>query len=201
MVSASCVLPHMSSDFFPLEVLLLEGVMLVIIVILDGAGLSRVVDRYQKNAAMLRRRNWHPHTITMIFAGAILLMLNLHIRGMHLGSCAEQGRPDPQPSRFKYFNTNSYTTVGYGKFLLPGNWRELAPSWQFPVCSLLHGRPTRGSMWCKSNTIQSQHCGKAAKRRSFHYGVRTMPSQRNSVEVQRKRRESITDEPGNVATV
>jgi hypothetical protein len=196
------VLPHMSSDFIAVEVLLPGRVMLVIIVVLDGAGLSRIVDHYQRNAAMLRRRNWHPHTATMIFAGAILLVLTLHITGACIwGVALHQVGLIPNLRDSLYFNTNSYTTIGYGKFLLPENWPELTPSWQFPVCSLLPGRPARGSMWCKSNTIGSQHCGRAAKTRSFHDGVRTLPSQRNSVEAQRKRRESRTDEPGNVATV
>ena len=66
-------------DFIPLEVILFGGVMLLIIVLIHGAGLDRIVARYKRKADMMRAKEMHPHLATYIFAGSILLMLALHI--------------------------------------------------------------------------------------------------------------------------
>ena len=74
MVSACYVSPNISSDFIPVEVLLLGGVMLVIVLI-HGAGLSRIVARYDQKADVLRRKNWHPHMATVILQARFCLCL------------------------------------------------------------------------------------------------------------------------------
>jgi hypothetical protein len=128
MPFASFLPQHISSDFIPVEVLLLGGVMLVIIVLLHGAGLSRIVARYERKADILRQRQWHPHMAPLIFAGAILLMLALHVTEACIwGVVLSKTGLIPNLRDSIYFSANTYTTIGYGKFLLPEDWRELGP--------------------------------------------------------------------------
>ena len=153
MVSACYVSPNISSDFIPVEVLLLGGVMLVIIVLIHGAGLSRIVARYDQRADMLRRKNWHPHLATVIFAGAILFMLALHITEACIwGVVLNRVGLIANLRDSIYFSANTYTTIGYGKFLLPDSWRELSPI--MAISGLFTFAWTTGEMF---NVVQSQH--------------------------------------------
>jgi MFS family permease len=128
MLTASSLLPQLSSDFIPVEVLLFGGLMLVIVVLIHGAGLGHIVDRYKRKADKLRARESHPKLAVLIFAGAILLMLALHISeaatwGVVLNKAGLIGNLRDSI----YFSANTYTTIGYGKMILPDNWRELSP--------------------------------------------------------------------------
>ena len=128
MHTASWLLPQLSSDFIPVEVLLFGGVMLVIIVLIHGTGLDHIVNRYKRKADRLRARESHPKLAVLIFAGAILLMLALHIFeaciwGIVLNKVGLIGNLRDSI----YFSANTYTTIGYGKMILPDNWRELSP--------------------------------------------------------------------------
>ena len=112
----------------PVEVLAFGAGMLLIIVLLHGAGLDGVTTRYKKRSEMLRNRGWHPRLATPVFAGSILLMLCLHllesiIWGLVLNKA---GLISDLRDSF-YFSANTYTTLGYGRMLLPYDWRELAP--------------------------------------------------------------------------
>jgi hypothetical protein len=127
MLIASSFL-QLSRDFVPLKVLAFGGVMLVIIVLLHGAGLDRIVARYKRKVDTYRRRDIHPQAAALIFASAILLMLLLHV--------VEAGIWGVVLHRFGlivslrdsiYFSANTYTTIGYGKMILPEDWRELSP--------------------------------------------------------------------------
>lgn len=145
--------PNLSSDFIPVEVLLLGGVMLVIIVLIHGAGLSKIVSRYERKAEMLRQKNWHPHMATAIFAGAILLMLVLHITEACIwGVVLNKVGLIPNLRDSIYFSANTYTTIGYGKFILPDSWRELAPI--MAISGLFTFAWTTGVMF---DVVHSQH--------------------------------------------
>ena len=54
--------------WIPLEVLIFGGVMLVIIVLLHGAGLDRIVTRYKRRSDTLRAKGRSPHFATFVFA-------------------------------------------------------------------------------------------------------------------------------------
>ena len=128
MPMASILLPSIPSDFIPLEVLLLGGVMLVMIVLLHGAGLDRIVARYKRKADVLRTKGLHPQLATAIFAGSILLMLALHITEACIwGVVLNRVGLIPNLRDSIYFSANTYTTIGYGLNILPQSWRELAP--------------------------------------------------------------------------
>ena len=124
----AALLPQFLSDFVPLEVLLFGGVMLVIIVLIHGAGLDRIVNRYKRKADRLRAKRRHPHLATYIFAGAILLMLLLHVTESVLwGAVLYKVGLINNLRDSMYFSANTYTTIGYGFNILPQSWRELAP--------------------------------------------------------------------------
>ena len=128
MLASSMATGTFSSDFVPLEVLLFGGVMLLIIVLVHGAGLNRIVERYRRKADELRTKEWHPHLATYIFAGAILFMLALHLfEAFVWGVVLNKFGLIASLRDSIYFSANTYTTIGYGLMILPQSWRELAP--------------------------------------------------------------------------
>src|SRR5271169_1769580 len=115
MPMATILLPSIPSDFIPVEVLLFGGLMLVIIVLLHGAGLDRIVARYKRKADVLRTKGLHPQLATAIFAGSILLMLALHITEACIwGVVLNRVGLIPNLRDSIYFSANTYTTIGYG---------------------------------------------------------------------------------------
>lgn len=121
-------LPQFYSDFVPVEVILFGGIMLVLIVLYHGAGLSWIVEHYKKKADGLRLTSLHPSLATYIFASAILFMLALHIsEGFLWGLVLNKFGLIASLRDSIYFSANTYTTIGYGIMILPSNWRELSP--------------------------------------------------------------------------
>lgn len=120
--------PQLSSDFVPIEVLLFGGAMLLIIVLIHGAGLDRIVVRYKRKADMLRTKELHPHLATYVFAAAILFLLLLHVTEAAIwGAVLYKVGLISNLRDSMYFSANTYTTIGYGLMILPQSWRELAP--------------------------------------------------------------------------
>jgi hypothetical protein len=112
----------------PIEVLGFGSVMLVIIVLIHGAGLDRIIDRYKGRSDVLRRKLWHPYLATSLFAVTILLMLFLHVFEVCVWGVALNRTGLITSFRDSmYFSANTYTTIGYGLMILPYNWRELSP--------------------------------------------------------------------------
>jgi hypothetical protein len=115
-------------EFIPIEVLLFGGFMLLVIVLIHGAGLGWIVDRYKARLDRLREKQRHPRFATYIFSAAILTMLLLHVSEATIwGIVLYKVRLINNLRDSIYFSANTYTTIGYGKFILPDNWRELGP--------------------------------------------------------------------------
>lgn len=120
--------PRLFPDFIPLEVLLFGGVMLLIIVLIHGAGLDYIVALYKRKAERLLARERHPKLAVYIFAAAILFMLLLHITEACIwGVVLNKSGLIASLRDSIYFSANTYTTIGYGKMILPESWRELSP--------------------------------------------------------------------------
>jgi len=68
-----------------------------------------------------------------------------------------------------YFSANTYTTIGYGKFLLPDSWRELSPI--MAISGLFTFAWTTGEMF---NVVHSQHdlVAELSARRGKRKGLR-----------------------------
>src|SRR5271167_2477389 len=100
----------------PIEVLGFGSIMLVIIVLIHGAGLDRIIARHKRKSEELRQRSWHPHLATTIFAAAILFMLFLHVFEICVWGIALRGTGLIGNLRDSmYFSANTYTTIGYGQ--------------------------------------------------------------------------------------
>jgi hypothetical protein len=124
----SIVWVDIRAELIPLDVLVLGGVMLLIITIIHGIGLDGIVARYRRKAKILRERNWHPSLAILVFAGAILLMLFLHLVETCIWAFALRGLGlVPNLRDAAYFSANTYTTLGMGPMALPHSWRELSP--------------------------------------------------------------------------
>jgi len=124
----AALLPQFYSDFVPVEVLLFGGFMLLVIVLIHGAGLNRIVARYRRKADELRAKEWHPFLANYILAGTILFMLVLHVfEAMVWGLVLNKVGLIASRRDSMYFSANTYTTIGYGLMILPESWRELAP--------------------------------------------------------------------------
>jgi len=112
----------------PIEVLTVGGVMLVVIVLIHGAGLDRNIARYKRRCDTLRKKGRHPQLALWTFAGAILLMLCLHLLEICIwGIVLNRAGLIGDLRNAIYFSANTYTTLGYGEMILPHSWQELGP--------------------------------------------------------------------------
>jgi Ion channel len=115
-------------DEIPYQVLGLGSVMLIIITLIHGAGLDWIVGRFDRRSQKLETRRRSPHLASLVFSFAILLMLFLHIMELAIwGLVLNLSGLVPNLRDSVYFSANTYTTIGYGKMILPENWRELSP--------------------------------------------------------------------------
>ena len=128
MLAHPDMLDPVQSSKIPLEVLGSGSLMLVIITLIHGAGLDWIVGRFDRRSEKLRERRRSPHLASLIFSYAILLMLFLHISELVIwGVVLNVSGLIPNLRDSVYFSANTYTTIGYGKMILPDNWRELSP--------------------------------------------------------------------------
>jgi len=115
-------------DVVAIEVIGLGSIMLVIIILIHGAGLDNIVAFYKRRAEVLRKKGRHPRVAALVFAGSILLMLFLHMAEISLWGVALRGLGLVANYRDAvYFSANTYTTLGMGAMALPHSWRELSP--------------------------------------------------------------------------
>jgi hypothetical protein len=115
------------SDVMPAADLLLGGAMLIFIVLVHAAGVRALTTHVlRRTQAILQRPSrWHAD---LLMASIVFILLALHVLEIILWAAllAKSGLvPDWRAAGF--FAGNTYTTVGYGKFVLPDGWRMLAP--------------------------------------------------------------------------
>ncbi|MEO8741481.1 MAG: ion channel [Casimicrobiaceae bacterium] len=111
----------------PAADLIFGGAMLVVIVLMHATGVrfitNHVVARWQ--AIMQRPTAWRAD---LLMSSSVFVLLALHLVEMLAWAAAlvYSGLvPDWRSAGF--FAGNTYTTVGYGAFVLPNGWRMLAP--------------------------------------------------------------------------
>ena len=122
------MLMRIPDDLIPFAVIGLGAAMLVVIIIIHGYGIDRIVARYKRRAASLRKTCWHPGLAVFVFAGTILLMLLLHMIEICLwGLVLRGGGLVRNLHEAAYFSANTYTTLGMGPMALPHIWHELSP--------------------------------------------------------------------------
>src|SRR5450432_1996886 len=111
----------------PAADLVFGGAMLVIIVLMHATGVrfitNHVVARWQ--IIMKRPTAWRAD---LLMGGSVFVLLALHLVEMlaWAASLVYSGLVADWRSA-GFFAGNTYTTVGYGAFVLPNGWRMLAP--------------------------------------------------------------------------
>jgi hypothetical protein len=117
---------HMT-QVMPVPDFFFGGGMLLLIVLIHAAGMRMLTDRFEMRMQQLgpRGSTWRPD---LLMGVVVLLMLLLHLVEIWVWSAAlvYSGLVDNWRAA-GFFAANTYTTVGYGNFVLPDGWHMLAP--------------------------------------------------------------------------
>jgi hypothetical protein len=120
------VIEHLS-QVMPAADFLFGGGMLLIVVLLHATGMRWLTNRFETRAqALLRAPSaWRPDVLLGIVVAAMLM---LHIVEIFVWTAALVWSGLVHNWRAAgFFAANTYTTVGYGNFVLPDGWHMLAP--------------------------------------------------------------------------
>jgi len=117
---------HLSA-VMPAADLLFGGAVMIFIVLVHAAGVRAVTTHVLRRtqAIMQHPSRWQAD---LLMSSIVFMLLSLHVAEMILWAAAlvYSGLvPDWRSAGF--FAGNTYTTVGYGNFILPNGWRMLAP--------------------------------------------------------------------------
>src|SRR5450631_387604 len=120
------VLQHLS-EVIPAADLIFGGAMLLAIVIFHATGVRFVTNHVVRHSLIILQRPtaWRAD---LLMSGTVFMLLSLHLLEIVIWAAAlvYSGLvPDWRTSGF--FAGNTYTTVGYGAFVLPLGWHMLAP--------------------------------------------------------------------------
>jgi hypothetical protein len=118
---------HHLATVMPAADLLFGGAMLIIVMLVHAAGVRALTTHVlrRSEAIMQRPSLWHAD---LLMGGVVFALLGLHVLEIFLWAAAlvYSGLvPDWRAAGF--FAGNTYTTVGYGAFVLPLGWHMLAP--------------------------------------------------------------------------
>jgi len=120
------LLEHLSA-VMPAADLFFGGAMMIFIVLVHAAGVRAVTTHVLRRTQVIMQRpsRWEAD---LLMASIVFMLLSLHTVEMIMWAAAlvYSGLvPDWRSAGF--FAGNTYTTVGYGNFILPNGWRMLAP--------------------------------------------------------------------------
>jgi hypothetical protein len=115
------------SEVMPVADLLLGGAMLILIMLVHTAGVRATTNHvaHRSSALMARPSRWRAD---LLMSGMVFALLGLHLLEIFAwaASLVYSGLvPDWRVAGF--FAGNTYTTIGYGNFILPDGWKMLAP--------------------------------------------------------------------------
>ena len=117
---------HMT-QVMPVPDFVFGGGMLLLIVLIHATGMRMLTDRFEMRMQQLgpQGSTWRPD---LLMGVVVLLMLLLHLAEIWVWSAAlvYSGLVDNWRAA-GFFAANTYTTVGYGNFVLPDGWHMLAP--------------------------------------------------------------------------
>ena len=121
------LIQHMT-QVMPLPDFVFGGVMLLLIVLVHATGMRMLTDRFEMRIQALNHRShstWRPDLLLGI---VVLLLLLLHLSEIWVWAAALVYSGLVADWRAAgFFAANTYTTVGYGNFVLPEGWHMLAP--------------------------------------------------------------------------
>ena len=115
-------------DIKPMAALGIGAFMLVLLVLLHGAGLHGILVLHKRRVRRLLVGRPHLIRAIFMFGVAVFLMLALHIGGFGAWAYVliKLGLV-PRVNDALYFSANAYTTLGFGNVDLEGHWRNIAP--------------------------------------------------------------------------
>ena len=128
MIDIPGLLARIPDRFKPMAAIGIGAAMLVVIVLIHGAGLHSMLVRRQRWERRLRRERPYIFLVLLLFGWSVFLMLALHIAEfaiwayalLYMGLIANAYDA-------LYFCANAYTTLGYGNVDLGVAWRNLSP--------------------------------------------------------------------------
>ena len=126
-LSAEVPLIQHMTQVMPLPDFVFGGGMLLLIVLIHAAGMRMLTDRFELRVQVLRqvKSTWRPD---LLLGLVVTLMLLLHLLEIWVWAAALVYSGLVVNWRAAgFFAANTYTTVGYGNFLLPEGWHMLAP--------------------------------------------------------------------------
>ena len=115
------------SEVMPAADLFFGGAMMILIVLVHAAGVRTVTTHVLRRTQVIMQRptRWEAD---LLMASIVFMLLALHVVEICIWSAAlvySNLVADWRTAGF--FAGNTYTTVGYGNFILPNGWRMLAP--------------------------------------------------------------------------
>lgn len=119
------VLPVLQA--LPAADLVFGGTMLVLLVLIHGVCMRMITGHVLRRSKVVSQNptEWRAD---LLLAGAILLLLTLHLFEAGLWTSVLVGsRLVPDWREAGFFAANTYTTLGYGSVVLPPPWKMLAP--------------------------------------------------------------------------
>ena len=115
------------TDALPIADVLFGGAMLLVVVIVHAVGIKLATNYIRRRSAVIltSRSSWR---VDVMFGVSISMLLALHIVETLIWTAAlvYSGLIDDWRAA-GFFAANTYTTIGYGSFLLPPKWEMLAP--------------------------------------------------------------------------
>ncbi len=115
------------SEVIPAADLVFGGAMLIFIVLMHATGVRAITNRVLRRSTALMKApsRWRAD---VLMGGTVFALLGLHIMEMFAWAAAlvYSGLVSDWRSA-GFFAGNTYTTIGYGAFILPFAWRMLAP--------------------------------------------------------------------------
>lgn len=128
MPDFSALLAKIPDEYKPMAAIGIGAFMLVILVLLHGAGLHSILVFRARCERRLREERPRLVPALLLFGWSVFLMLALHIGEFVIWAFAlvTMGLI-AQVSDALYFCANAYTTLGYGNVDLGPHWRNIAP--------------------------------------------------------------------------
>ncbi|MCU0919845.1 MAG: potassium channel family protein [Burkholderiaceae bacterium] len=116
------------TQVMPLPDFFFGGGMLLLIVLMHAACMRMLTDRFQMRMQGLNAQSGNTWLPDLLMGRVVLLMLLLHLVEIWVWSAAlVYSGLVPNWRAAGFFAANTYTTVGYGNFVLPPGWHMLAP--------------------------------------------------------------------------
>jgi hypothetical protein len=128
MADIPALLARIPDEFKPMVALGIGSLMLVVLVLLHGAGLHCILTLQRRRERRPRLGRPNLAVAAFLFGWSVFLMLALHIGGILIWAFAlyHMGLVVRAHDAI-YFCANAYTTLGYGSVDLGVHWRDISP--------------------------------------------------------------------------